>query len=231
MPEQAHEMVAPITIVQHRLFNPYTNYQYYLSAGFMPTVLQMFIIMASLLALGIELKTGTAGEWLDAAHGNTAAAVMGKLCPYTACFFLEGVFMVSMLVRYGGTPLWGHMWIILLGLLAYILAYQAVAVTILGSLANMRFAMTVGASYASIGFTFCGLTFPAMAMPLAVRYIGDTIPLTHYLRIYISQSLRGAPLGTDIPSLCALLAFLALPLLVRSRWHRILREEQYWGGL
>ena len=197
----------------------------------MPAVLQMFILLTSILAMGLELKDGTAGEGRGPPSGNTGAALMGKLCPYTVCFFVEGIFMVTMLVRYGGVPLQGHLSVILAGLLVYILAYQAVAVAIVALLANLRFAMTVGASYASIAFTFCGLTFPAMAMPLAVRYIGDTIPLTHYLRIFISQSLRGAPLSSDILSFGALLLFLALPLLVRPRWHRLLREERYWGGI
>ena len=232
MAAQAKEMATPITLVQHRLFNPYSNYQYYLSAGFMPTTLQMFMVLTFILAMGFELKEGTAGEWLAAAQRSTAAAIMGKSCPYLFCFFLEGGFMLTMLLRYAGVPVHGRLSFILLALVAFIVACHAVAIFLLGALANMRFALTVGGTYTSLAFTFSGLTFPIIGMPAAVRYVGEIFPLTQYLRIFISQSLRGAPLSAEaLPSICGLFLFLALPLIVARRWHALLREEKYWGGI
>ena len=231
MEARARGLAAPITIDSHRLFNPYTNYHYFLSGGFMPTVFQMLLIITCIITMGFELKEGTAGEWLDAAGGNTAAALSGKLFPYTVCFTITGIFMVTMLLRYAGVPLRGKTGFIFLALFLFILACQAAGIFLTGTLANLRLALSAGSGYTAIAFTYSGVTFPTIGMPVAVRYIGEIIPLTHYLRIFISQSMRGAPLLNVLPSFACLALFLAIPFLMMPRWHSLLREDKYWGRL
>ena len=231
MEKRARELATPIVVVSHKLFNPYTNYQYYLSGGFMPTVFQMLIIVTCIIAMGFELKEGTAGEWLDAANRNTMAALSGKLFPYSVSFMLIGIFMVTMLLRYAQVPIQQHAFLIIIAMLMLVLACQAVAIFFVGMLANMRLSMSVGAGYTALAFTYTGLTFPAIGMPAGIRLIGELIPLTHYLRIFISESLRNAPASTSLMSFAFLFLFLALPFFVMPRWHYIMREEQYWGRI
>ena len=59
---QAMAQLMPVRFSKHVLFNPYTNYGYYLSPSFMPMMLLIFVIMTTIFAVGTELKRGTAGE-------------------------------------------------------------------------------------------------------------------------------------------------------------------------
>lgn len=125
----------------------------------------------------------------------------------------------------------GSISVIFLALFILILASQAVAIFLMGTIANLRLALSVGSGYTAIAFTFTGLTYPTMAMPAFLRYIGQMIPLTHYLKIFISQSLRGAPVQSNILSFACLSLFLALPFFVMPRWYYLLREEHFWGSI
>lgn len=231
MAAKVKNFALPVEVVVQRLFNPYTNYQYYLAGGFMPTVFQMFVILSFILALGFELKEGTAREWLDAAHGDVVAALVGKMIPYLICSMIIGIFMVTLLLRFADIPLEGESSAIFVALFLFIVASMMVSIVITAILANLRFALSIGAFYTAIAFTFSGLTFPSIAMPAYVRYIGEFIPLTHYIRIFIGQSLRGAPVVSNLPSFALLILFFIPALLVLPRWHRLMREERFWGGI
>ena len=88
----------------HTLFNPQLNYLYYLVAALLPTLLQIFVMVTGVHALGVELKEGTAGEWMAAAGGSAWRAVLGKLLPYVATSRPLGLFMLVVLFRFMGVP-------------------------------------------------------------------------------------------------------------------------------
>ena len=96
----------------HTLFNPQLSYLYYLVAALLPTLLQIFVIVAGVHALGVELKEGTAGEWMTAAGGSAWRAVLGKLLPYAVHFSALGLFMLVVLFRFMWVPLNGHLQVI-----------------------------------------------------------------------------------------------------------------------
>ncbi len=108
--EPAHAAMShlePIRVDYHTLFNPQLSYLYYLVAALLPTLLQIFVIVAGVHALGVELKEGTAGEWMAAAGGSAWRAVLGKLLPYALHFSALGLFMLVVLFRFMGVPLNG----------------------------------------------------------------------------------------------------------------------------
>lgn len=72
--KQAMAQLMPVRFDKHVLFNPHINYGYYLSPSFMPMMLLIFTIMATIFVIGTELKNGTAREWYDTAGGSVFAA-------------------------------------------------------------------------------------------------------------------------------------------------------------
>ena len=80
---EAYNQMMPIYFEKHILFNPYTNYSYYLLPSFLPLMLMLFALLTAVFTIGVELKNGTASEWLAASGGHTSAALAGKLAPYT----------------------------------------------------------------------------------------------------------------------------------------------------
>lgn len=86
--KQAMAQLMPVRFDKHVLFNPHINYGYYLSPSFMPMMLLIFTIMATIFVIGTELKNGTAREWYDTAGGSVFAAYAGKILPITVIMFL-----------------------------------------------------------------------------------------------------------------------------------------------
>lgn len=228
---QAMAQIQPVRFVKHVLFNPYTNYSYYLSPSFMPMMLLIFVIMTTIFAVGTELKRGTAGEWFATGGDSVAASVAGKLLPITVVMFLVAMAMLCIIFKVVGVPLNGSLWVILLATLLFIVSYQAIGLFIVALLSNLRLSLSIGGGYSVLAFTFSGLTFPVMAMWPAMQYLSRLFPFTYYTDIFVDQMLRGAPVVCSLPDLGYMSLFILLPFLCRRRLRRICTEEKFWGRL
>jgi ABC-2 type transport system permease protein len=102
-------------------------------------------------------------------------------------------------------------------------------VLIIVLLPNIRLALSIGAMYASLAFSFAGLTFPLMAMDGYMQKIAQIFPFTHYLNIYINIEMKNLPLIYTLSSFGALLIFVLLPLAFSTRLNALLTKEKYWG--
>jgi ABC-2 type transport system permease protein len=222
--------VEPVRTDYHTLFNPQLNYLYYLVAALLPTLLQIFVVVTGVHAFGVELRAGTAGEWIEAAGGRAWRAVLGKALPYVAWFGALGLFMLVVLFRYLGVPVHGEMQVIVAATFLFVAAYLAVALLFVAWSANLRFASSVAALYSAPAFAFVGITFPTIGMPVAGRVWGALLPLTHYLQVLVDQSVRGAAPAVSMKSLGALLAFVAAaPAVSVWRMGRVASDPRYWG--
>lgn len=228
---QAMAQLMPVRFSKHVLFNPYTNYGYYLSPSFMPMMLLIFVIMTTIFAVGTELKRGTAGEWLATGGDSVAASVAGKLLPITVVMFLVAMAMLCIIFKVVGVPLNGSLWVILLATLLFIVSYQAIGLFIVALLSNLRLSLSIGGGYSVLAFTFSGLTFPVMAMWPAMQYLSRLFPFTYYTDIFVDQMLRGAPVVCSLSDLGYMSLFILLPFLCRRRLRRICTEEKFWGRL
>lgn len=228
---QAMAQLMPVRFNKHVLFNPYINYGYYLSPSFMPMMLLIFVVMATIFAIGTELKYGTAREWIDTADGSVGAALLGKVLPVTVFMFLMSLAMFIIIFKVVGVPLNGSLTVILISTLLFIMSYQAIAVFIISLLANLRLSLSIGGGYSVLAFTFSGLTFPIMAMWPAMRYLSRIFPFTYYTDIFVDQMLRGAPVMYSLPDMGYMALFIVLPLLCLPRLRKIATEEKYWGRL
>ncbi len=212
------------------LFNPWLNYIYFLVSSLLPTMLQIFIIVTAVHAVGVELKDGTSGEWLDAAGGRVMRAIVGKLLPYAIVYSVLSIFMISLILTFMGVPFHGNLPTLIVGTLLFVLACQGLGVVVTACFANLRLATSAAAFLASPAFAFAGLTFPTAAMPPFASAWSMLLPLTHYLRILVEQMMHGAPASASLPELWVLAGFAVLaPLLARPRLARVLSDERYWG--
>lgn len=226
----ARARVEPVRADVHALFNPPLNYVSYIFVALFPTLLHVFVLLAAVNSVGSEVREGTAGEWLDAAGGSVARALAGKLLPSTLSFLVVATAAMAVLFGVAGVPMRGSLALLLLGTLLFVLAYQAVGVLLVALFANLRFATSVAAFLASPAFAYAGITFPMMGMPPFARFWGHLLPLTHYLKLLVDQSMKGAPAPVSAPSVLALLAFVVLaPLAAWPRLRRVLREDRFWG--
>ncbi|MEZ4386301.1 MAG: ABC transporter permease [Candidatus Krumholzibacteriia bacterium] len=228
--DQARAQFEPIGVERRALFNPWLNYVYFLVSSLLPAMLQIFIMVATVHAVGSELKDSTSRQWLAAAGGSVTRAMVGKLLPYAVTSVVVALFMLSLITEYIGAPLQGDLPTLVLGTLLFVLACQGVGTLLAACFANLRLATSTAAFLSTPAFAFAGLTFPAAAMPPLASAWSAVLPLTHYLNILVDQLMRGAPAATSLPALATLAGFAILaPLVALPRLARVLSTERYWG--
>ncbi len=227
--DQAITRAVPVRMNTHLLFNPYTNYSYFLTLGLLPLVAIVFVFLGTVYAIGSELKEGTANELLKKSENSVTVALTGKLLPYTILFFVNMMFMNLILFKVLGTPLKGSLFAILLSQFLLIIAYQMLAVLFLNLTANMRLSLSLGSAYTMMALTFSGLTFPSLGMPLIAKIFSWIFPYTFWLKILLSQSLRNEPLTEIVPYLLILMLFILSGILSFKGMKRKLSDSKYWG--
>jgi ABC-2 type transport system permease protein len=227
-PEQAIGMARPVKVNAHLLFNPFGNYSYFLALGLLPLLAVVFIFLGSVYALGMEFKEGTAGELITLANNNVTVALIGKMLPYTLLFFVDMMFMNIFLIKDLGTPLHGSLTAILLSEILMIISYQMMAILVLKITANLRLSLSLGSAYTMMALSFSGLTFPSIAMPLIAKLFSLIFPYTFWLRIFLSQTMRGEPLTEILIPLLAFIPFILGGVLAFPGIKRKLSHPKYW---
>jgi ABC-2 type transport system permease protein len=69
-------------------------------------------------------------------------------------------------------------------------------------------AMQISSFYMMPSLFFSGFMFPFAGLPKWAQYIGEVLPITHFLRVIRGSLLKGQVLGDMGPNLLALGAFL-----------------------
>ncbi|QZT37522.1 ABC transporter permease [Halosquirtibacter xylanolyticus] len=229
--DQALVATVPLSLDTHILVNPTTNYFYYLVTALLPVMLQIFVVMCSVYAIGTEFRDRTSVAWLEQADGNMFVALMGKLTPYIVVFTVIGLFMNSLLFNYFKVPVAGSLMVLNIGLFVMILAGLSMGVLFLCLNPSLRMAMSFSSFYGAVAFSFSGLTFPFHSMPILASYMSKLWPFTSYLDLLMGQVFRGLPLYSTCLPIGLMLLFLFIPLLMQKRLKTICLNEKFWGRL
>jgi len=227
--EQAMARIVPVNIQKHVLFNPYTNYNYFLNSAMMFVMLYLFVFLSSIYTLGNELKHGTGAQLLVVSNNSIRVAVTGKLLPYSIIFSGFAMFVNFLLYEVEGLPLNGNFSIIFLGQLITILTYQLMGLIFVGATSSLRLALSLGSAYSMMGITFSGLTFPLEGMPKIAQIFATLFPFTWWEKLLISQSLRGAPAKQAILYISYILVFQLVAFCFMNTYKRHLRNPAFWG--
>lgn len=208
--------------------NPYLNYSYFLSYATIAHCFQVFITFLAIWTIGVEFKNGTTKIWLKTAGNSIISAVFGKLFVYFAIFFIYMVAVYYFYVELCTAPFEGNILFTLLGIGAFIFAYQMMGVLFVAILSNLRFALSIGAFYTSLGFSLAGMTFPSIAMPLFAQVYSSLLPVRPFVYLVVDQALRGFALIYDVKYLfwmgaIAIPALVSLPLLKKHTF-----DEALW---
>lgn len=219
--------IQPLTIEGHMVANPWGNYSVYLVSTILPGILGLICLMLTIFAIGFELKSRTSHAWLRAAGGNYSVAMIGKLIPYTFIYLVLGIGCHLILYRFAGFPVYGSHGRLLLGLVLFIFAMEALGITMIGLLPTLRDALSIGALYAMLGFSLSGFTYPQMSMLAPVKALSYIEPLRHYYLIYVNEALMAGPVGNSLTHMLALTGFMLASLFVAPRLHRALVYMNY----
>ncbi len=220
-------LIQPITIDEHKIGNATTHYGVYLNNIILPGLLALSIIFVLIYSLGSELRYGTSKELMETADGSFAAALLGKLTPYTLLYILMGLGLDLLMFGLCHYPLAGSLPLMMLTMVVFVLSCEAVAVTIIGLLPTLRYALSIAALFTILAFSFSGFTFPVEAMPAALQGVSVLFPLRFYYLIYVQEALFATGFGSWWPYLVYMLLFIAGPLCVAGRLKKAYVNQNY----
>ncbi len=211
-----------LEVVVHKRYNPEGITQYNIVPGLLGVILQMTMVMMTSMALTRETERGTM-ENLLALPANPIEIMLGKILPY---LFIGGVQVVVVLAASRilfHVPFVGSIPLLLSGILIFVFALVLLGYTISTVATTQMQAMQLTFFYFLPSLLLSGFMFPFRGMPVWAQYLGETFPLTHFLRVIRAVMLKGADLRAISQPMAALALFAVIfMLLALFRFRRTL---------
>tara|TARA_R110001583_G_C5662667_1_gene409821 strand:+ start:4586 stop:5755 length:1170 start_codon:yes stop_codon:yes gene_type:complete len=201
----------PVQLELRTLFNPFQNYQYFLIAGLLPAMLQVFVMVWTVFLVGREFQEQTGARWL-AIGGNVYMAIAAKVLPVFVVASAISIGCVNWLYGVAGWPVSGSLGLLLVGWELLIGAHIVLGVLFAGFAPNLATALSFAVFFTAPAFAYAGITFPQYAMPLVAQFWTYMLPIRTLLRLQIEQTEIGTPISNSMPELLVLVVFIVVPL-------------------
>jgi ABC-2 type transport system permease protein len=211
--------VLPIDVVVHRLYNPEGITAYNIVPGLLGVILTLTTILMTALAITREVERGTI-ENLMAMPAKPIEIMIGKIVPYIGFGFVQiAVILIAAKLLFQ-VPMEGPMTVLLAVTLLFIGANVTLGYTFSTIARNQMQAMQMTVFFFLPSILLSGFMFPFRGMPIWAQWIGEVIPLTHYLRVVRGVMLKGggfAEIGPQVWQLALFWLVIATLALVRYR--------------
>ena len=177
------------TIV-HRLYNPEGITQYNIVPGLLGIILTMTMVLMTSMALTRERERGTY-ENLLAMPLHPVEIMIGKITPNIFVGFVQAVLVLGAAKLIFGVPMIGSMTLLSGVLIVFIAANLAVGYTFSTIAQNQLQAMQMMVFFLMPAILLSGFAFPFRGMPVWAQWIGEVLPVTHFLRVVRGIMLKG----------------------------------------
>jgi ABC-2 type transport system permease protein len=206
----------------HRRYNPEGITAYNIVPGLLGTILTMTLVLMTGLAVTRERERGTF-ENLLATPALPIEVMSGKVVPY----ILIGLIQVTLIYLFGRwlfeVPMHGTIAVLYLAMLLFIVANLVLGITFSTIARNQLQAMQMMIFYFMPSILLSGFMFPYRGMPEWAQWLGNVLPLTHFLILIRGIMLKGTGLADGWPQIWPILLFTAVVMLVgMARYRRTL---------
>jgi ABC-2 type transport system permease protein len=203
----------------HKRYNPEGLSRYNIVPGLVGTILTMTMVMLTSLAMTRERERGTM-ENLLATPVRPSEVMVGKILPYVVMGYVQlGVILVAAVLLFE-VPMVGSLDLLLAMIGVFIVANLGVGFTFSTVAKNQLQAMQMTFFFFLPSMLLSGFMFPFRAMPVWAQYVGEVLPLTHFLRIVRGIMLKGNNAGLLWPELWPMLVFLVIACAVALKRYR-----------
>lgn len=204
---------APFEIRIQRRYNPEGITQYNIVPGLAGTILTMTMVIMTSLAMTRERERGTM-ENLLATPVRPIEVMTGKIVPYIIVGYIQVTIILIASKLLFNVPMAGSLLLLSVALVVFIAANLAVGFTFSTLARNQLQAMQMAFFFFLPSILLSGFMFPFRGMPQWAQWIGEILPLTHFLRILRGILLKGNELPEILPDLWPIGAFLIVAGLV-----------------
>ncbi|MGZ5715625.1 MAG: ABC transporter permease, partial [Caldimonas sp.] len=185
---------APFEFRVHRSYNPEGLTRYNIVPGLIGTILTMTMVMLTGLAMTRERERGTM-ENLLATPVRPIEVMLGKILPYVAIGYVQlGVILGAAWLLFE-VPMLGSFALLLATIGVFMIANLAVGFTFSTLARNQLQAMQMTFFFFLPSMLLSGFMFPFRGMPRWAQWVGEVLPLTHFLRIVRGILLKGNTLA------------------------------------
>ncbi len=210
---------APFNIVTHQHYNPESISQYNIVPGLMGVMLTMTMIIITGLAITRERERGTM-ENLLSTPAHPGEVIVGKIVPYIVVGYVQ-VFLVLIAAKFlFNVPFMGSVSLLVVLTFLFIVANLAVGITFSTIAKNQLQAVQMAFFFFLPSLLLSGYMFPFRGMPVWAQWVGECLPLTHFLRVVRGILLKGNGLAECAPDLWPIALFLAVMLTIAVKRYR-----------
>jgi ABC-2 type transport system permease protein len=209
----------PVELRTHRLYNPDIITQYNVVPGLLGVVLTMTMVIITALAITRERERGTM-ENLLSTPARPGEVMIGKIIPYIVVGYVQVLLILLAAEFLFDVPMVGSVPLLLAVMLAFIGANLAMGITFSTLARNQLQAVQMAFFFFLPNILLSGFMFPFRGMPVWAQWIGDVLPLTHFLRIVRGILLKGNGLAQIWPELWPIVLFLVVMLSLGIRRYR-----------
>lgn len=211
---------APFDLQIHRRYNEEGITQFNIVPGLMGVVLTMTMVMMTGLAMTREQERGTM-ENLLAMPIRPLEVMLGKIAPYIFVGYVQVAIIILAAHLLFQVPVLGSLPLLMGAAIFFIAANLAVGFTFSTLAKSQMQAMQLSFFYFLPSLLLSGFMFPFRGMPVWAQWIGEVLPLTHFLRIIRGIMLKGNVPAEVWPNLWPIAAFmLAAMTLAMLRYRR-----------
>ena len=224
-----HDLTGPLRSLQaaappfelrlHRRYNPEGLSRYNIVPGLIGTILTMTMVMLTGLGMTRERERGTM-ENLLATPVRPSEVMVGKILPYVVIGYIQlGVVMLAAFLLFE-VPMVGSFALLMAMIGVFIIANLGVGFTFSTIARNQLQAVQMTFFFFLPSMLLSGFMFPFRAMPQWAQWIGEVLPLTHFLRIVRGILLKGNTAAQLLPELWPMLAFLFVAGVIALKRYR-----------
>jgi ABC-2 type transport system permease protein len=200
-------------------FNPSINTAFHIVPALMGVVLTMTMVLITALAITREFERGTM-EMLLSTPLQALEVMIGKIVPYILVGYVQVVLILILGYLLFSISIKGSIILLLLMCLPFISANLAMGLTFSTLARNQLQAMQSTMFFLLPSILLSGFMFPFQGMPIWAQYIGNCLPLTHFLIIVRGIIMRGNGWSEIYPEMFYILAFMLVAMLVALRRYR-----------
>jgi ABC-2 type transport system permease protein len=212
-------VLPPFEFRSHARYNPAAETSLNIVPGLVGTILTMTMLIFTALSVTREIERGTM-ESLLSMPIKPVEVMLGKIIPYIIVGFIQAALILGIGILLFGVPLLGSLLLLAALSTLFITANLAIGYTFSTLAQNQLQAMQMSLMFFLPNILLSGFMFPFAGMPVWAQWIGEALPLTHYLRIVRGIMLKGATfenLYYDTAALTGLMLFAMAIAVTRFR--------------
>lgn len=204
---------APVELRIHAEYNPEKITQYNVVPGLIGVILTLTLVIITSLAVTRERERGTM-ENLLATPVSPLEVMIGKIIPYILVGYIQASLVLTAAYFLFDVPFRGSLLLLAVVSLVFIFANLSVGVTFSTIARNQLQAVQLSVFFFLPSLLLSGFMFPFRGMPVWAQYLGEILPLTHYLRIVRGILLKGNGLWEVLPQVGHIGLFLSGVLVI-----------------